>query len=222
MIGFMATDTARDRAMEETRARILDVARELLGERPDAGMAEVAAAAGVVRRTVYGHFPARNDLVRTLAEHAAAEIGVVLSDVDAPATPADEVWVRFVGRLWPLAHRYRVLLALRRGEYGDEIHELLGNVDAMLAALIRRGQAAGAFGTHLPPDALARIAYAAVFAIADDRRGDPALGVRAAAVTSLLTLGVPADRANALAASLPSRGQARGGRPASVRRTDDR
>ncbi|MBG6096731.1 TetR/AcrR family transcriptional regulator [Nocardioides luteus] len=195
----MATQTAREQAMEETRARIIDVARELLGQRPDAGMGDVAAAAGVVRRTVYGHFPARNDLVRTLAEQAAGEIAAVLEEVDVAETPADEAWARFVHRLWPLAHRYRVLLALRRGEYGDEIHELLGSVDAMLATLIRRGQNAGEFGTHLPPDALGRIGYAAVFAIADDRRGDPALDVRAAAITSLLVLGVSAERAHSLA-----------------------
>ncbi|OIJ27178.1 TetR/AcrR family transcriptional regulator [Nocardioides luteus] len=195
----MATQTARELAMEETRARIIDVARELLGQRPDAGMGDVAAAAGVVRRTVYGHFPARNDLVRTLAEQAAGEIAAVLEDVDVAETPADEAWARFVHRLWPLAHRYRVLLALRRGEYGDEIHELLGSVDAMLATLIRRGQNAGAFGTHLPPDALGRIGYSAVFAIADDRHGDPALDVRAAAITSLLVLGVSAERAHSLA-----------------------
>ena len=199
MIGCVATQTAREQAMEETRARIIDVARELLGQRPDAGMGDVAAAAGVVRRTVYGHFPARNDLVRTLAEQAAAEIAAVLEEVDVAATPADEAWTRFVHRLWPLAHRYRVLLALRRGEYGDEIHALLGSVDAMLATLILRGQKAGAFGTHLPPDALGRIGYAAVFAIADDRGDDPALDVRAAAITSLLALGVSADRAHSLA-----------------------
>ena len=199
MIGRMAIQATRAQAMQETRARIIDVARELLGQRPDAGMGEVAAAAGVVRRTVYGHFPARSDLVLALAEQAAGEIAAVLEEIDVTETPADEAWARFVGRLWPLAHRYRVLLALRRGEYGDEIHALLGSVDEMLASLIRRGQDAGAFGTHLPPEALGRIGYAAVFAIADDRRGDPALDVRAAAVTSLLVLGVPAERADSLA-----------------------
>lgn len=200
----MRADTARAQAMEETRRRILDVARELLGRNPDAGMADIADAAGVVRRTVYGHFPARNDLVRTLARQAADEMTAVLDEIDLPGRPADEVWAAFVGRLWPLAHRYRVLLALRRGEYGDEIHALLGSVDASLAELIRRGQEAGVFGTHLPADALGRIGYAAVFSIADDRSGEVGLDARAAAITSLLILGVPAERARELAGSTPS------------------
>lgn len=185
--------------MDETRNRILDVAREVLGQNPDAGMGDIAVAAGVVRRTVYGHFPARSDLVRTLAQQAVQEIAAVLREVDRDDSSADEVWAGFVERLWPLAHRYRVLLALRRGEQGDEIHALLGSVDDILARLIRRGQESGAFGRHLPAGALGQIAYAAVFAIADDHRGDPALDVRAATVTSLLVLGVTQTRAAVLA-----------------------
>lgn len=199
MIVSMRADTTRARAMDETRRRILEVARELLGQNPDAGMGDIAAAAGVVRRTVYGHFPARSDLVHTLARQAADEIAAVVEEVDLPGRPADEVWAAFVGRLWPLAHRYRVLLALRRGEYGDEIHALLGSVDKLLAGLIRRGQQARVFGTHLPADTLGRMGYATVFTIADDRSGASGLDARAAAITSLLLLGVPADRAGELA-----------------------
>ena len=197
MVG-MATETARARAMDETRNRILNVARELLGQNPDASMGDVAAAAGVVRRTGYGHFPARSDLVRTLAEQAVQEIAAVLEDVNLEGVPADEVWAGFVERLWPLAHRYRVLLALRRGEHGDAIHSLLGSVDTILADLVRRGQENGAFGRHLPAHILGQMAYAAVFTIADDRRGDSVLDVRAATVTSLLVLGVPETRAHQL------------------------
>lgn len=195
----MKPDSARARAMDETRNRILDVARDVLGRNPDAGMGDVATAAGVVRRTVYGYFPARSDLIHTLAERAVEEITDVLGEVDSNDVPADEVWARFVARLWPLAHRYRVLLALRRGEQGDEIHALLGSVDRILADLVRRGQDGGVFGGHLPALILSQIAYAAVFTIADVDRADGNLDARAASVTSLLTLGVSATRANELA-----------------------
>ncbi|MGN8050877.1 TetR/AcrR family transcriptional regulator [Curtobacterium sp. 22159] len=193
------TDETRQRAMDVTRGRILDVAREVLGVAPDAGMGDIATAAGVVRRTVYGYFPARADLVRTLAGEAVREIEAVLDEIDADTVPADEVWTEFVRRLWPLADRYRVLLALRRGEQGDEIHELLGAVDGVLATVVARGQEDGTFGRHLPAEVLGRTAYATVFAIADDRRNDAALDVRAATVTSLLVLGVPGERAGELA-----------------------
>ena len=69
--------------MNETRDRILDVALDVLGENPDAGMGDIASAAGVVRRTVYGHFPSRLDLVRTLTERAVTEMTAVLTEVSA-------------------------------------------------------------------------------------------------------------------------------------------
>ena len=189
--------------MDETRTRILDVALDVLGRNPEAGMGEVAAAAGVVRRTVYGHFPTRADLVRTLAERAVAEIAAVLDQAGMAAAAADTIWVDFVARLWPLAHRHRVLLALRRGEHGAEIHALLGPVDDTLADLVRTGQASGAFGRHLPPKLLSQVAYATVFAVADSSLAGESLEVGAATTTSLLVLGVPRDRAEVLVAAQP-------------------
>jgi AcrR family transcriptional regulator len=203
MIRFVPTESARAIAMNETRNRIVDVALEVLGRSPDAGMNDIAEAAGVVRRTVYGHFPTRADLVRTLAERAIGEIESALSEVDSANTPADAKWVDFVARLWPLAHRYRVLVALRRGEYGHEIHALLGPVDTTLATLVQRGQDSGTFGSHLAADILSQIAYGAVFSIADADLADAdsapeKVGARAATITSLLILGVPESRADEL------------------------
>jgi len=104
-------ESARGRSVNDTRNLILDVALEVLGQSPDAGMGDIAAAAGVVRRTVYGHFPTRADLVRTLAQRAVDEIVAVLAEVNAPEGAAEAVWVDFIARVWPLARRYRVLLA---------------------------------------------------------------------------------------------------------------
>jgi AcrR family transcriptional regulator len=184
--------------MNETRDRILDVALDVLGENPDAGMGEIASAAGVVRRTVYGHFPSRLDLVRTLTERAVAEMTAVLTEVNASGAEADAAWVEFIARLWPVAHRYRVLLALRRGEYGEAIHALLGPVDELLADLVQRGQDTAVFALHLPASLLSQVAYGVVFAIADSDQLNGTLGARAATITSLLMLGVPEARAIAL------------------------
>ncbi len=190
--------SARARSMNDTRNRILDVALEVLGQDPGAGMGDIAAAAGVVRRTVYGHFPTRADLVRTLTQRAVDEIAAVLTEVNASEGAAEAVWVDFIAGLWPLTHRYRVLLALRRGEYGEEIHALLGPVDQILSDLVQRGQETEVFGRHLPADILSQIAYSAVFAIADNDLSNRNVGASAATITSLLILGVPEPRAKAL------------------------
>jgi AcrR family transcriptional regulator len=189
--------------MNQTRDRILNVALDVLGENPDAGMGDIASAAGVVRRTVYGHFPSRLDLVRALTERAVTEMTAVLTEVNAAGAEADAKWVEFIARVWPVTHRYRVLLALRRGEYGEAIHGLLGPVDDLLADLVQQGQDSDVFAQHLPAGTLSQIAYGAVFAIADSNRSDGTLGARAATITSLLMLGVPQTRAIALAGDQP-------------------
>lgn len=197
------TESSRARSTIETRDRILEVALDVLGENPDAGMGDVAAAAGVVRRTVYGHFPSRLDLVRTLTERAVTEMTAVLTEVDATDAGADATWVGFVARVWPVARRYRVLLALRRGEYGEAIHGLLGPLDELLADLVARGQDSHVFAAHLPPAVLSQIAYGAVFAIADADLSTGSLGARAATISSLLILGVAETQAVALVDDQP-------------------
>lgn len=194
----MQTEPAPARAANDTRDRILEVAREVLGRNPDAAMGDIASAAGFVRRTVYGYFPTRTELVRSLTQRAAAEIAAVLTEVDSSGAAADVVWVDFIARLWPLAHRYQVLLALRRGEYGDEIHAMLTPVDETLAELVQRGQDGQVFARHLPADILSQVAFSAVFSLADSDRSTGTLGARAATIASLLILGVPEARADAL------------------------
>ncbi|AGL17363.1 TetR/AcrR family transcriptional regulator [Actinoplanes sp. N902-109] len=194
----MTTESSRARAMRQTRERILDVALDVLGERADAGMGDIAAAAGVVRRTVYGHFPSRLDLVRALTKRAVDEMTAVLTGITGRDAGADAKWAEFVTRVWPVAHRYRVLVALRRGEYGEAIHGLLGPVDELLADLVRAGQESGIFARHLPADVLSQTVYGAVIAIAGNDLPDGVAGARAATITSLLMLGVPQERAIAL------------------------
>src|ERR1700691_1768238 len=201
--GVVPTESSRVRSMNETRDRILDVALDVLGENPDAGMGDIASAAGVVRRTVYGHFPSRLDLVRTLTERAVTEVTAVLTEVNASDAEADARWVEFIARVWPVAHRYRVLLGLRRGEYGEAIHGLLGPVDELLADLVKRGQGSDVFAQYLPASILSQVAYGVVFAIADSDLWNGTLGARAATSPRLLLLRVPETRAIALVGDQP-------------------
>jgi AcrR family transcriptional regulator len=50
-----------DRALN--RAKLIETARDLLTENPEAEMGEIAAAAGVARSTAYRHFPTREAIV---------------------------------------------------------------------------------------------------------------------------------------------------------------
>lgn len=52
---------------------VVTAAIEVLSERPDATMREIADASGLTRTTVYRHFPNRDELVRALFEQIDAE-----------------------------------------------------------------------------------------------------------------------------------------------------
>ncbi|MDQ1047052.1 helix-turn-helix domain-containing protein [Streptomyces sp. V4I2] len=51
-----------------------DVARETLSADPETTVDDIARAAGIARRTLYGHFAGREDLVNALAEEAVESL----------------------------------------------------------------------------------------------------------------------------------------------------
>src|SRR3954462_13388670 len=53
---------------------ILEAALDALAGDPDASMAEIARRAGVVRATIYAHFPTRESLLDDVMEHAVADV----------------------------------------------------------------------------------------------------------------------------------------------------
>lgn len=70
---------------------ILDAARRVLPERPDASMQDIAAEAGVHRATVHRHFPSRDDLVAAVRARAmGSAIEACARAADAPAERAVE------------------------------------------------------------------------------------------------------------------------------------
>jgi AcrR family transcriptional regulator len=94
------TSTAPERAPRkdaaENREAILRAAALLLNDDPDASLEAIAAAAGLSRRALYGHFATRDDLLRELVVLGALgtcglgwrEAAAVLSDLDASALEA--------------------------------------------------------------------------------------------------------------------------------------
>jgi AcrR family transcriptional regulator len=69
----------RQKASEETRVKILEATRALVGGKGDLGdfsMEAVAEKAGVSRMTVYNQFESRTGLLDALADHLAAQAGM--------------------------------------------------------------------------------------------------------------------------------------------------
>ena len=60
----------RQAAVDRTAASILVAARELIGERAEVSVGDIARRAGVSRVTVYNRFGSRPDLLHALAPHS--------------------------------------------------------------------------------------------------------------------------------------------------------
>ncbi|MEU3749197.1 MULTISPECIES: TetR/AcrR family transcriptional regulator [Streptomyces] len=143
------------RNARSNRARILATARRELGRNPDITLEELARASGVVRRTLFGHFPGREALLEALAEEASEALRSALTAGARPDEPAERALAYFVFSMWPVGDRYRLLLALARRDLGIErVAEILAPARAEVTAILERGQRDGVFPGHLPPAVL--------------------------------------------------------------------
>src|SRR6266498_2066126 len=96
---------------DRTAAAILDAAAHALSEHgSNTNMADVAAAAGVSRATLYRYFPDRDALLDALASHALADAAGRLPEGGRECAPVKEAIERIVRALPSGGHRYAVLV----------------------------------------------------------------------------------------------------------------
>jgi AcrR family transcriptional regulator len=147
-----ATDPPRRRRdAERSIARILDAAVDALASDPDASMAEIARRAGVVRATIYMHFPAREALLEAVTHRAIAEVEQVINAAEPHRGPPAEALARVIDASWQRLGRYHALVAINTQQHGhDELRQRHSSVLATLQPLIERGQADGTFRADVP------------------------------------------------------------------------
>ncbi|MGW4600155.1 TetR/AcrR family transcriptional regulator [Streptomyces sp. NPDC004457] len=201
-----AMTTGNTSRADANRRRILDVALAELLRDPDASMDQIARAAGVVRRTVYGHFPSREALISTLVDGAVEALADADSRACAGVTDPAETVARSVLALWPVADRYRLLIALaQRTVTVQGIRERLAPLRENKIRLLQRGLDEGVFSSPLPAPALAyvheQMLFAVMEAVNDGLLAAQEAG-RSATVALLTAAGVPASRATELVAGV--------------------
>ena len=141
----------RRRDAERSIARILDAAVDALAGDPKASMAEIARRAGVVRATVYMHFPAREALLEAVTHRAIAEVEQVINAAEPHRGPPAEALARVIDASWQRLGRYHGLVAINTQQHGhDELRQSHSSVLATLEPLIERGQADGTFRVDVP------------------------------------------------------------------------
>jgi AcrR family transcriptional regulator len=135
---------------ERSVARILDAAVDALASDPDASMAEIARRAGVVRATIYVHFPTREALIDAVTRRAMSEVIEVIEAAEpSRGDPADAL-ARVLSAAWRRLGRYHALVGINTQLPQPELHDRHSPLFAILEPLIGRGQRAGAFRSDVP------------------------------------------------------------------------
>jgi AcrR family transcriptional regulator len=162
------------RHARSNRARLLAAARTELSRDPDVSLDEIARAAGVVRRTLYGHFPSREALIDALASEAQESLAEAFTAARRPDADPPTALAGLILASWGVGDHYRVLISLARRRLGeDRLRAILAPARAEAVAILERGQQDGTFATHLPAPVLALATESVVLAILESQASVP-------------------------------------------------
>jgi TetR/AcrR family transcriptional regulator, mexCD-oprJ operon repressor len=135
---------------ERSVVRILDAAVDALASDPEVSMAEIARRAGVVRATIYVHFPTRESLLEAVTRRAIAEVRQAMAAAAPNRGDPAEALQRVLTTAWQELGRFHALIAINTRRPQAELRRLHRPVLALLQPLIERGQRAGAFRSDVP------------------------------------------------------------------------
>jgi AcrR family transcriptional regulator len=133
---------------ERNLGRIIEAATALLAVNPGASMAEIAEASGLVRATLYRHFPTRDDLLREMYSAALQDALKAILSVDPDRGKVTDALARVVNALLVVGDRYRILSEER--PRSSELIEQEQSVGAPLIALVERGHHSGEIRDDMP------------------------------------------------------------------------
>jgi AcrR family transcriptional regulator len=168
---------------------IIEAALEALADDPDSSMAEIARRAGVVRATIYMHFPTREALLDAVMENAVAQVAGATRSAEPTEGEPEEALQRVLRATWQKLSDFQTLLAINTSRLSaKELHRRHQPVMTQFVPLIERGQQKGVFRSDLPVSwHLAMIRAIAHAASAEARSGRiPASEVETAMLSTAL------------------------------------
>jgi AcrR family transcriptional regulator len=145
--------TQRRRRSDADRSvqAILEAALEALASNPEASMAAIARCAGVVRATIYVHFPTRESLLDAVMEHAVGQVAQATSNAEPTRGKPEQALERVLRATWQQLSRFHALLAINTARLSaKELHRRHLPVTSQFAPLVERGQKTGVFRRDVP------------------------------------------------------------------------
>ena len=114
-------------------------------------MSEIARRAGVVRATIYVHFPTRESLLDAVMEYATAQVVEAMRGAEPQRGEPVEALERVLRATWRQLAQFHGLLALNTARLSaEELHRRHVPMLDQLEPLIERGQKQGVFRSDLP------------------------------------------------------------------------
>jgi TetR/AcrR family transcriptional regulator, mexCD-oprJ operon repressor len=136
---------------ERNVLRIQEAAIRLWAEEPNAGVADVAAAAGVGRATLYRHFPTRESLLEAIRTQGLIDGEAAIEACRIDEGSPTEALSRLLAAWLELGDRYRVVVANPSQPDNLAAREREDRLGGAIMTLIMRGQAEGEFSKDVPP-----------------------------------------------------------------------
>lgn len=198
----------------ENRESILAAAAATLAVNPDASIDDIAAAAELSRRSVYGHFLSRDDLVEQTLTRGAARIAASVASVEHADA---RVELALLGAtLWAEVEHARALAHVAvRGPYRTQVAAALAPLRSRLEVTIKRGVRDNDMRADIPVPTLARLIEGGALTVLDEAtrtRASRQRGHRLVMLTALSTAGLSWRAASELVSAHPSLHISAGGR----------
>lgn len=142
--------TAKRADARKNIAAILDAATACLAVNPDASINDIAAAAGVGRVTLYGHFANRATLVSQVVDRAMATSDAELEAVDLDGD-AREALSRLLVASWHVTHRVGGLVIAAQAAMPErDFREAHDKPTQRVLQVLRRARREGSVRTDMP------------------------------------------------------------------------
>ena len=173
----------------ENRESLLAAARVVFNRDPNASLEAVAAQAGLSRRSVYGHFANRDDLLLELVTTGARRVASALESVSHP-DPLTRLAL-ISSKLWREVESVRVIAVVAvRGALAHHTADVLGTIRFHLRTAISEGQADGSMRRDVPTERLARLVEEIALVVLEDSIEHPLTARDGDRLVILMTLAI--------------------------------
>ena len=150
---------------ERNISSIIVAALEALASDPDVSMAEIARRAGVVRATVYMHFPTRESLLDAVMAEATGRVAEAIRNAEPGRGEPKEALERVILATWRQLSEFHSILQINmRRLSAQELRRRHLPMTTQFIPLLERGQQQGVFRADVSATWLIAVVRAIVHA----------------------------------------------------------